>query len=73
MRLITRRGFMKGSVAAGVALALPYSRVRGANEDIRAAVVGFRGHGRTHINAYRKIPGVRLVARCGQGCFGQRD
>ncbi len=64
MKHITRRDFMKSSMAAGFSLALPFSRVRGANDDIRAAVVGFRGHGRTHINAYLKIPGVRVVALC---------
>ncbi|NQT01702.1 MAG: Gfo/Idh/MocA family oxidoreductase [Planctomycetes bacterium] len=64
MKHVTRRDFMKSSMAAGLSLALPFSRVRGANDDIRAAVVGFRGHGRTHINAYLKIPGVRVVALC---------
>jgi len=55
---------MKGSLAAGISLALPFSRARGANDDIRVAVVGFRGHGKTHINAYLKIPSVRVVALC---------
>lgn len=64
MKQIKRRDFMKSSMVAGLALAMPFSRVRGANNDIRAAVVGFRGHGRTHINAYLKIPGVRVVALC---------
>ncbi|MHC4741106.1 MAG: Gfo/Idh/MocA family protein [Planctomycetota bacterium] len=64
MKRITRRRFMKGTMAAGVSLALPFSRVRGANDDIRAAVVGFRGHGGTHINAYNRIAGVRLAALC---------
>lgn len=64
MKKITRRDFMKVSMGAGLALAMPFSRARGANNDIRAAVVGFRGHGRTHINAYLKIPGVRVVALC---------
>lgn len=64
MKQITRRVFMKSSIATGLTLAMPFSRVRGANNDIRAAVVGFRGHGRTHINAYLKIPGVRVVALC---------
>ena len=64
MRRITRRGFIKGSVVAGVSLALPYSRVRGANDDIRVAVVGFNGHGKTHINSFRRLPGVRVVALC---------
>lgn len=64
MKKITRRDFMKNSMAASFALAMPFSRVRGANNDIRASVAGFRGHGRTHINAYLKIPGVRVVALC---------
>jgi predicted dehydrogenase len=64
MEKMTRRIFMKSSFAAGLALAVPFSRARSANNDIRAAVVGFRGHGRTHINAYLKIPGVRVVALC---------
>ncbi|GAF81229.1 unnamed protein product, partial [marine sediment metagenome] len=75
---LTRRQFLKNSaIAAGTALAWPTiapssvfaanapgSRVRGANDDIRVAVVGFRGHGWTHINAYLKIPGVRVAALC---------
>jgi len=77
--VLNRRQFLKSSavVAAGAALTrltiapssvlaanAPGSRVRGANDDIRVAVVGFRGHGWTHINAYLKIPGVRVVALC---------
>ncbi|MBC8468647.1 MAG: Gfo/Idh/MocA family oxidoreductase [Planctomycetes bacterium] len=64
MKNITRRDLIKSSMAAGLSLTMPFSRVRGANNDIRAAVVGFRGHGRTHINSYLKIPGVRVVALC---------
>ena len=72
MRGITRRDFMKGSMAAGAALALqgyaaspsPFSRVRGANEDIRMAVVGFRSKGAQHIGVFDKLDGVRVVALC---------
>ena len=39
-------------------------RVRGANEDIRIAVIGFGGRGGSHIDAFSKMPGVRLVALC---------
>jgi predicted dehydrogenase len=60
----TRREFIKGSIAAGVTLAVPFSRVRGANDDIRVAVVGIRNQGRNHINWFRNIPGVRVVAIC---------
>jgi len=36
MKVFSRRDFMKGSIAAGTGLALasPFSRVRGANDDI---------------------------------------
>jgi predicted dehydrogenase len=64
MQVITRRDFIRGSMAAGLSLALPFSRVRGANNDIRVAVVGIRSQGRNHIEWFRKIPGVRVVAIC---------
>src|SRR5262245_35728443 len=40
------------------------ARVRGANEDIRVAVVGFGGRGKDHIKGFREVEGVRLVALC---------
>ncbi|MFB3826520.1 MAG: Gfo/Idh/MocA family protein [Bryobacteraceae bacterium] len=58
---MNRRSFLQQSTAA---LALPGARVLGANGDIRVAVAGFRGHGRTHIRNYVKMPGVRIVALC---------
>ncbi len=66
MSKMTRRNFLRSSLAAGVAvtLATPYSRVRGANDDIRIAVVGVGGQGSGHINYFRKLPGVRVVALC---------
>ena len=39
-------------------------RVRGANDDIRAAVIGFNGQGRVHIRSLRNLKGVRVVALC---------
>jgi len=53
-------------MAAGVAmtLAAPYSRVLGANNDIRLAVVGTGGQGSGHIRNFGKVPGVRIVAIC---------
>ena len=39
-------------------------RVRGANEDIRAAVVGFNGQGKVHIRSLQNLKGVRVVALC---------
>src|SRR5918992_1325262 len=44
MTRTTRRGFLKASAAAGATLALaPHARPIGANDDLRVAVVGFRG------------------------------
>ncbi|HUW20370.1 MAG TPA: Gfo/Idh/MocA family oxidoreductase [Sedimentisphaerales bacterium] len=64
MKAITRRDFMKSSMAAGVAAAMPFSRVFGANDDIRVAVVGFRGKGAQHIEVFRNLAGVRVAALC---------
>ena len=63
---VTRRSFLKHTSAAGFGLALasPLSRVLGANGDIRIAVVGVNGRGSNHIDEFRKIDGVRLVALC---------
>ena len=65
MKGLTRRTFMKGSLVGGTAAALaPYSRVLGANNDVRVAVVGFRSQGGNHIKWFGRIPGVRVVALC---------
>ena len=66
MKRMTRRSFMKRSAAAsiGLTLASPFSRVRGANDDIRVAVVGIHGRGGSHIGAFDKMDGVRLAALC---------
>jgi len=62
----TRRDFMKSSMAAGAGLVMasPFSRVRGANDDIRVAVVGINGRGSSHISAFDGMSGVRLAALC---------
>jgi len=69
MQNLTRREFAKGSVAAAVGVASllstqAWSKVRGANDDIRIAVVGLRKKGKQHIEIFRKIPGVRVAALC---------
>jgi len=66
MARLTRRNFLKTSLAAGVGLTMagPHSRVRGANDDIRVAVVGINGRGGSHISEFRDIKGVRIVALC---------
>src|SRR5882762_5427808 len=68
MKTLTRRSFLKTSLAAtGTVLSWPahsWSQVAGANEDIRVGVVGIRSRGESHINAFKKMEGVRLVALC---------
>src|ERR1051325_6764642 len=73
MKSMDRRSFLKTSALAGASLGLLPSpvraasantRVRGANEDIRVAVVGFGGRGRDHIQGFSELPGVRVVALC---------
>ncbi len=76
MGKLTRKEFVKSSLvtaAAGPALLQScqtvsrrsvWSRPRGANEDIRVGVIGFRGQGAGHIRRWRQIQGVRVVALC---------
>ena len=64
---LNRRQFLKrASASAGVVAwtASAWAQAAGANEDLRVAVVGFNGRGRDHIDGYRKLKGVRLVALC---------
>ena len=64
MKNITRRDFVKSAIAGGLALAFPFSRARGANDDLRVAVVGFNGQGSGHISRFHNTSGVRVVAIC---------
>ena len=63
---LSRRDFMKSSLAVGAAFAMaaPFSRARGANDDIRIAVVGVGGQGGGHCRTWSGMQGVRLVAIC---------
>ncbi|HOM45629.1 MAG TPA: Gfo/Idh/MocA family oxidoreductase [Verrucomicrobiota bacterium] len=64
---LNRRDFLK-TVALGAAAfsldARTWSRAVGANDDIRVAVIGFRGQGAGHIKALNRLSGVRVVAIC---------
>jgi predicted dehydrogenase len=63
MKCVTRRDFVKGAFIAGVAAALPYSRVQGANDRIRVGLIGCGGRGRgTHIPSFEGQKGVTIVA-----------
>ncbi|HWE97711.1 MAG TPA: Gfo/Idh/MocA family oxidoreductase [Tepidisphaeraceae bacterium] len=67
---ISRRSVLKRTVATAAALGLSglsaraYSQVVGSNEDIHIGVIGFNGRGVSHIDAWKKMKGVRLVALC---------
>src|SRR5690348_191231 len=67
---ISRRHMLKGSAAAAAAVglsrftALSYGNIVGSNDAIRIGVIGFNGRGNSHIDAWTKIKGVRLVALC---------
>ncbi len=67
MQPLTRRHFIKTSalVTAGAALsARSWSQVKGANSDIRIAIVGLNGRGKQIAADYRAMRGVRVVALC---------
>jgi predicted dehydrogenase len=80
MAKVTRRRFLRRSVAAGLALALPgrsslaapFSRVVGANDDVRVAMIGLGelggpgvgARGRQLIDRLRGVPNVRIAALC---------
>ena len=62
---ITRRTFMKGSLATGAAGAFllgPTHRALGANNDLRIGVIGTGGQGTGHVKRACGHPGVRVVA-----------
>jgi predicted dehydrogenase len=64
---LTRRQFVHRSAAAAAAVSMPMvatSRVWGANDEIRMALVGCGGRGGAHINAFGGQKGVRIVVVC---------
>jgi len=63
----TRRSFMKTSLATVGSLAMTssaWSQIRGSNDDIRVGIIGVRKKGKEHIQDFRKLSGVRVVAIC---------
>ena len=64
---ITRRQFLHRSAAATAAMGLPMvasSRVLGANDEIRLAIIGCGVRGGAHIGGFGPQPGVRIAAIC---------
>ncbi len=63
----SRRSFLKTSSVAAAGLVLSarsWGQVSGANSDLRVAVVGLNGRGKSHLQSLRDIKGVRVVAFC---------
>lgn len=69
---INRRKFVKTGLTAAAGMTLAgnscasdkTSRIIGANDTINVAVIGLNSQGLTHINAYKNIPNVNIVALC---------
>jgi predicted dehydrogenase len=60
-----RRTFLKtGALAAAGWTAASASRVSGANDRVRVAVVGLNGRGWDHVKGYKPIEGVEIAAFC---------
>jgi predicted dehydrogenase len=64
MNNLTRRDFVKSTAAVGATMVMPFSKVRGANEDLRVGVAGIRGRGNGLANEFNDLDGVRIVALC---------
>jgi predicted dehydrogenase len=65
MSNVTRRDFVKGSIAAMATITIAGTkssgRVLGANEAIRIAVAGLNGRGSAHVGAYAGMEGVQVT------------
>lgn len=65
MSKLTRRNFVKTSVAAMASITIAGTkssgRVLGANEAIRIAVVGLNGRGGSHVSEFGRMEGVQIT------------
>ena len=67
MSHFTRRHFLKTSALAGAVTALSarsWAQVVGANGDVRVAVCGLNGRGKSHVSSLKELKGVRIAALC---------
>ena len=56
-----RRTFIRASAVAAPGLALASNKALGANDKIRAAVLGVHGRGKTHIEGFEEQEGVEVA------------
>jgi predicted dehydrogenase len=59
-----RRSFLQKSVTTSAVLAVSGSKLIGANDNIRMAVIGLNGKGAQHVELFRRTPGVQVAALC---------
>ena len=67
-----RRDFVKASSASGIGalmaspnvMAWGNRYVKGANEKVKIGVVGIRGMGQSHMQAFNALPNAEVVALC---------
>ena len=64
---VTRRSFLQSAFTTAAACSISprsWSQVLSANDTVRMAVVGVHDRGKSHIDEYSKMEGVRVVALC---------
>jgi len=65
MTHLTRRGFLKSTLAAAATVTIAGTkssgRVLGANEVIRLGVAGINGRGKNHVSEFSRMPGVQVT------------
>ena len=65
MSKLTRRNFVKGSIAAMATITVAGTKssgqVVGANEAVRVAVAGLNGRGASHVGAFAGMPNVQIA------------
>ena len=67
MKRFNRRQFLKTTALAAGSFAWTarsWAQVAGANSDVRVAVMGLNGRGKSHVASLAAIKGVRIVALC---------
>jgi hypothetical protein len=67
MKNITRRNFLRTTLATAAAVNIPFPSITqeiSPSDEIRVAVIGFHGRGGDHISGFSNRKGVRLTALC---------
>ncbi|HKQ38046.1 MAG TPA: Gfo/Idh/MocA family oxidoreductase, partial [Verrucomicrobiae bacterium] len=67
MKNITRRNFLKTTLATAAAVNVPFPSITqeiSPSDEVRVAVIGFHGRGGDHISGFSNRRGSRLTALC---------